>query len=134
MTESVVLSDALKSFLGEVFPAVAATKRQDGSVHLNPVWFEYDDGFLWLNSFRGSKWLARVEREGSMSLLFIDPKDMYRVAEVVATLAESTEDGAVDHIHRLSHRYLGKDYPWLGDRTRVKVQLAFTRVHSSMQS
>ena len=131
MTDALVLSDALKSFLGEVFPAIVASKRPDGSVHMNPCWFEFEDGSIWLNSARGRKWSDRIQREGSVTLLFIDPKDMFRTAEVPGTVVSATEDGAVEHIHHLSHRYLDKDYPWLGDDVRVKLQIQPTKVHSS---
>jgi len=131
MTDALVFSDALKSFLSEVFPAVVASKRPDGSIHMNPIWFEYEDGYIWLNSARGRKWVERVQREGTITLLFVDPKDMFRTAEVRGTIVSVTEDGAVEHIHHVSHRYLGKDYPWMGDDVRVKVQVQPTKVHTS---
>jgi hypothetical protein len=46
------LSDNMKKFVAEVFPAIVGTKRQNGTVHMNPVWFEYDGGYFWLNSWR----------------------------------------------------------------------------------
>lgn len=132
MSDAPVISEALKSFLGEVFPVAVATRRRNGSIHLNPVWFEYDDGYLWLNSYRGAKWLERVERDGDLALLFIDPKDMFRTAEVQARLVESTADEGDKHINRLSHRYLGTDYPRLGQQQRVRLQLEPTKVRASM--
>lgn len=132
MSEAPVINEALKTFLSEVFPVTVATKRRDGSIHLNPVWFEFDDGYLWLNSYRGAKWLARVERDGDLALLFIDPNNMFRTAEVQARLVESTPDSGDVHINRLSNRYLGTDYPRAGQQERVKVQLEPTRIRASV--
>ncbi len=129
----VELSDNTKKFVGEVFPAIVATKRTNGTLHMNPVWFEYDNGYFWLNSWRGSKWLENLEREGEITLALIDPKDMYRFAEVRGRLVEATDEGGADHIDRLSLRYLGQTYQrHMPGVQRVKIQLEPVSVKSSL--
>jgi PPOX class probable F420-dependent enzyme len=129
----VELSDNTKKFVGEVFPAIVATKRPNGTVHMNPVWFEYDNGYFWLNSWRGSKWLENLEREGEITLALIDPKDMYRFAEVRGRLVEATDEGGADHIDRLSLRYMGQTYQrHMPGVQRVKIQLEPVSVKSSL--
>ena len=44
------LREPMAQFVQEVFPAVVGTKRRDGTIQMNPVWFEYDAGYVWLNS------------------------------------------------------------------------------------
>lgn len=121
----VELSDNMKRFVREVFPAIVGTKRANGSVHMNPIWFEYRDGYFWLNSFRGAKWLENVERDGKVTLALIDPHNMYRYAEVRGRLAEATEEGADEHIDRLSIRYRGEPYnkSIAPNQVRVKIQI-----------
>lgn len=129
----VELSDNTKKFVGEVFPAIVATKRRNGTVHMNPVWFEYENGYFWLNSWRGSKWLENLEREGEITLALIDPKDMYRFAEVRGRLVEATDEGGAEHIDRLSLRYMGQTYQrHMPGVQRVKIQLEPVSVKSTL--
>jgi PPOX class probable F420-dependent enzyme len=130
----VELSDNMKRFVREVFPAIVGTKRPNGSVHMNPIWFEYLDGYFWLNSFRGSKWLENVERDGEVTLALIDPHNMYRYAEVRGKLVEATEEGGSEHINRLSIRYRGEPYSRaiLANQVRVKIQIEPRRIIGSI--
>ena len=56
----VELSTKMKQFVAEVMPAVAGTRRSDGTVQMNPIWYEYRDGYFWLNSWRTSDWMRHV--------------------------------------------------------------------------
>ena len=130
----VELSEKTKQFVQEVFPAVVATRWPNGSVHTNPVWFEYEDGYFWLNTFRGSRWLENIRREGEVTLALLDPHDMYRWAEVRGKLVNATEEGGQEHIDKLSMRYRGQPYDrsYMPDQVRVKIQIAPVRINSSL--
>ncbi|HEY8678158.1 MAG TPA: pyridoxamine 5'-phosphate oxidase family protein [Candidatus Dormibacteraeota bacterium] len=41
------MSQKMRDFAAEVYPAILGTTRKDGSVQINPVWFEYRDGSFW---------------------------------------------------------------------------------------
>ena len=118
----------------EVFPAVVGTTRRDGTVHMTPVWFEYRDDYFWLNSFQGSDWMAQLQREKTVTLMLLDPKSMFRYAEVQGNLVEATTEGADAHIDRLSLRYTGN--PTYQNRQpgmqRVSLKIEPTRVRSSL--
>lgn len=103
----VALSEKMQAFLREVMPVVVGTKRKDGSVQMNPVWYELRDGYIWLNSFEGSHWMEHVRRDRDVTLLFIDPKNMFRWAQVQGWLVEDVPDAGDAHINRLSARYTG---------------------------
>lgn len=127
------LSDNMKTFVAEVFPAIVGTKRRNGTLHMNPAWFEYDGGYFWLNSWRGSKWLENLEREGDATLMLIDPADMFRYAEVRGRLVEATDEGGPEHIDHLSVRYTGQTYQrHMPGVQRVKIQIEPLRVNSSI--
>jgi PPOX class probable F420-dependent enzyme len=129
----VELSENMKQFVQEVFPAIVGTNRANGTVHMNPVWFEYDDGYFWLNSFRGSKWLENLEREGQLTLALVDPKNMFRFAEVRGRLIEATDEGGAEHIDRLAVRYTGQTYQrHMPGVQRVKIQVEPLRITSSL--
>lgn len=101
----------LEGFLREVMPAVIGTKRSDGSVQMNPVWYEYEDGKILLNGGENRAWLKHAKRDkGRITIFFIDPKNMWRHAQVQGRILRTTTEGAGEHINDLSQRYLGTNY------------------------
>ena len=104
---AVALNEDMLAFVQEVFPAIVGTKRRDGTVQMNPIWFEYRDGYFWLNSCQGSHWMAHIERDRDVTLLLLDPRDRYRWAQVQGRLVTATTEGADEHINQLSLRYTG---------------------------
>jgi PPOX class probable F420-dependent enzyme len=113
----------LRAFLDEVFPAVVGTARRDGTVAMTPVWFEYADGLVWLNGGPNRAWFKRMRRTGTASLLLLDPRNMFRFAQIEGRLVEATTEGADEHIERLSRRYTGGAYrgPKV-DRLIIKIE------------
>jgi PPOX class probable F420-dependent enzyme len=113
----------LRAFLDGVYPAVVGTARRDGTVAMTPVWFEYADGYVWLNGGPNRAWFKRMRRTGTASLLLLDPRNMFRFARIEGRLAEATAEGADEHIERLSRRYTGGAYPGPTiDRLIVKIE------------
>jgi pyridoxamine 5'-phosphate oxidase-like protein len=104
------VAPALESFLSEPLVAVIGTHRRDGRIALTPVWFEYRDGRLWLNSFESALWPRRVQRTGHASVLVIDPADSLRTAHIYCELEAVRREGAREHIDALAQRYLGDRY------------------------
>ena len=100
----------LRAFLGEVYPAVIGTARRDGAVVMTPLWFELAGDQILLNGGPNRAWLKRMERTGRVSLLFLDPKNMFRHALVQGRLVGTTTEGADDHIEHLAQRYTGAAY------------------------
>jgi PPOX class probable F420-dependent enzyme len=103
--------DRLQSFLAEPHPIVLGTTRSDGSVQMTPVWFEYRDELIWLNGGPTRDWFRHMQQSGQATLLLVDPKNMFRWAQIQARYVDSTLDGGDDHIERLSQRYFGRPYP-----------------------
>ncbi|MGH2870928.1 MAG: pyridoxamine 5'-phosphate oxidase family protein [Solirubrobacteraceae bacterium] len=124
-------SDALIDFLRTIFPVIVGTKRRDGTVQLNPAWFEYRDGSFWLNSWRGARWLAHIERDRAATLLLVDPINPSRVAQAQTRLVQTRPDAELQHADRLSERYTGQPYQGPPVR-RVTIQLQPTRITNSV--
>jgi PPOX class probable F420-dependent enzyme len=100
----------LTAFLDEPNLITVGTTRRDGSVQLNPVWFEYRDGQIWLNGGPQRGWFKHLERDPRITLLVLDPKSGFRWAQIQGRLADSTLQGGDDHIEHLSQRYTGGAY------------------------
>ena len=109
--------------------ANVATIDEDGTPQVTPVWIDYEDGHFLLNSAKGRKKDRNLRERPRVALTIVDSDNLYRYIGVQGTVVEITEKGAVDHIHKLSHKYLGKDYPWLNaSETRVIYKITPTRV------
>jgi general stress protein 26 len=78
---------------------------------MNPLWYEFRDGNIWLNGGPARDWVHHLQRDPRVTLLVVDPKNMFRWAQIQGRLIDSTAEGADDHIERLAQRYFGGPYP-----------------------
>jgi PPOX class probable F420-dependent enzyme len=101
----------LKAFFDEPIAITVGTTRRDGSVQMVPVWFEYRDGLFWLNGGPKRDWFQHMRRDPRVTLFLLDPKGPFRWAAIQGRLADTTFDGADEHIEHLSQRYTGRAYP-----------------------
>ena len=104
------LSPALRKLAALPILVVVATKRHDGSVQLNPVWFELKDGFIWLNSNTSRTWPKSLQRDRDVTMLLVDPKIPDRYAQVRGRLVSLIPDPKHEFIDRLAQRYTGKKF------------------------
>ena len=89
------------------------TLMPDGSPQTTPVWVDYHDGEIWVNSAVGRQKDRNVRRDPRVALAVIDPDNPYRYVEVRGRVREITQDGADAHIDRMAQKYMGKDkYPF----------------------
>ena len=90
-----------------------ATVMADGTPQVTPVWFDYSDGVVRVNTAKG-RVKARTLKEGApVALAILDPDDPYRYLQIRGRVRKATEEGAAAHIDSLAKKYLGKDkYPY----------------------
>lgn len=90
-----------------------ATLMPDGSPQVTPVWFDYSNGLIRVNTAHG-RVKARNMKEGApVALAIMDPDDAYRYIQVRGRVKRATEQGADAHIDQLAKKYLGRDkYPF----------------------
>ncbi len=90
-----------------------ATIMPDGTPQVTPVWFDYSNGKIRVNSAKG-RVKTRNMREGApVALSILDPDNPYRYIQIRGRVEHVTEDGASAHIDSLAKKYLGKDkYPF----------------------
>ena len=81
----------------------------DGSPQVTPVWCDYKDGLVRVNTAKG-RVKARNLKEGvAVALAIADPDNPYRYVQIRGRVRRVTEDGAVAHIDSLAKKYLGQD-------------------------
>ena len=105
--------------------ASLATTMPDGSPQVTPVWFDYKDGRIRINTAKG-RVKARNMKEGvQVALSVMDPDNPYRYLQVRGHVGRIVEEGADGHIDSLAKKYLGKDkYPWARPgETRVTYEI-----------
>jgi PPOX class probable F420-dependent enzyme len=92
--------------------AVIATTMPDGSPQVTPVWFDFKDGHVRVNTAKGRVKARNLKKGAAVALAIIDPDNPYRYVQIRGRVTRVTEDGAVPHIDSLAKKYLGQDkYP-----------------------
>src|SRR5262245_20812037 len=110
------MSDTLPANFKDLFqnPAFAhlTTLMPDGSPQVSPVWCELDGEHVVINSAKGRQKDRNMRREPRVAMSIQDPANPYRYLQVRGRVETITENGADAHIDKLSHKYMGKDYPF----------------------
>jgi len=85
----------------------------DGTPRVTPVWFDYEDGIIRVNTTRGTL-KGRTFREGTrVALSVMDPNNPYRYIQIRGRVRRVTEQGADAHIDAMSKKYLDiSPYPY----------------------
>jgi PPOX class probable F420-dependent enzyme len=90
-----------------------ATVMPDGSPQVTPVWFDYRDGIVRVNSVKGRVKSRNMAEGARVALSVMDPKNPYRYIQIRGRVRRVTEEGASAHIDALAKKYLGEDkYPF----------------------
>ena len=113
--------EAIEILEGKNF-AYLATSMADGSPHVAPVWIDRSGGTILINTVPGRLKQKNVTRDPRVTISITQQKNPYRHLFIKGRVIEQTKDGALDHINRLSRKYLGKDYPW-NDRNRIIIKI-----------
>jgi PPOX class probable F420-dependent enzyme len=96
-------------------PAFAhlVTLMPDGSPQVTPVWIDLQDGMVVVNTAKGRLKDRNMRRDPRVALAISDPANPYRYIQVRGRVAETTEQGADDHINRMARKYLNVEpYPY----------------------
>jgi len=89
------------------------TLMPDGSPQTTPVWVDFEDGKVLVNTALGRQKDKNVRRDARVTVTLIDPDNPYRYLEVRGRVDEITTDGADKHIDKMAKKYLGADkYPF----------------------
>ena len=90
-----------------------ATIMPDGSPQVTPVWFDYTNGAIRVNTAKGRVKARNMQQGAPVALAIVDPDNAYRYMQIRGRVKRITEEGADAHIDALAKKYLGKDkYPW----------------------
>jgi PPOX class probable F420-dependent enzyme len=102
---AVPIPEAFRDLVDEPVVVALVTMMEDGQPQATPVWVDYDGTYLRVNTARGRQKDKNMRHNAKVTVLAIDPKDSGRWLEVRGRIAEETEDGALEHINKLSALY-----------------------------
>jgi len=85
----------------------------DGSPQVTPVWFDYTDGLIRVNTPKGRVKARNLKPGAAVALAIMDPAEPYRYLQIRGRVLRALEEGADAHIDSLAKKYLGVDkYPF----------------------
>jgi PPOX class probable F420-dependent enzyme len=102
----------VQKLLTEPNHAVVSTLNPDGTILNTVAWISAEDGTVAVNSARGRRWPANLERDPRVTVLVYEQGNPYNYVEIRGR-ANATTDGADEHINALSKKYIDQDeYPF----------------------
>jgi PPOX class probable F420-dependent enzyme len=105
-----LLADSKKAF------ANLATVLPSGSPQVTPIWFDFTNGKIRINTARGRVKDKAMTANAKVALSIMDPANPYRYIQIRGKVTRVTEAGAVAHIDSLATKYMGVDkYPYHQD-------------------
>ena len=107
-----------------------ATVMPDGSPQVTPVWFDYSNGIIRVNTAKGRVKQRNMKEGSPVALSIMDPENPYRYLQLRGKVTRMSEQGAETHIDSLAKKYLGKDkYPF-AQPGEVRVMYEITPSHA----
>ena len=79
-----------------------ATVMKDGGPQVTPIWFDFLDGHIRINSAKGRVTDKNMRRDSNVAFSIADPENPYRHLSIRGRVVEITEKGADDHIDQLA--------------------------------
>ncbi len=90
-----------------------ATLMPDGTPQSTPVWIDYKNGKVLVNSAKGRVKVRNLKEGSPVAISITDPDNPYRYVQIRGQVTKVTEQGADKHIDSMAKKYLGKDkYPF----------------------
>lgn len=113
MPRTDILSPEIREFLAAKTFAHLATRMEDGSPQVSPVWVETDGDLIVVNSATGRLKDRNIRRDPRVALSAVHPDDPYRCLMIRGEVERITEKGGEEGIDRLARKYTGADrYEW----------------------
>ena len=109
-----------------------ATLMPDGTPQVTPVWFDYSDGLIRVNTATGRVKAKTLVEGAPVAISIMDPDNAYRYVQLRGRVTHTTQEGADAQIDALSHKYMGKDYPFRkAGEDRISVDIAIDHASAS---
>ena len=90
-----------------------ATIMEDCSPQVTPVWVDYDNGNILINTAEGRAKVRNITKNPKVAVSVTDVANPYTMVSVRGRIVEQTNRGADEHIDKMAKKYLGVEkYPF----------------------
>lgn len=90
-----------------------ATLMKDGSPQLSPVWADYENGFIFVNTAEGRIKHKNVLNDSRVAVSVVSHANPLDMATVRGKVVEIIPDQDYIHINKLTKKYMGlENYPF----------------------
>jgi len=90
-----------------------ATVMKDGSPQVSPVWADYENDHILINTAEGRIKHKNVLRDPRVAISVVDQKNPLNMTTIRGKVTEIIPDYEYKHANRLTKKYMGKDkYPF----------------------
>ena len=97
---------------------------KDGTPHVSPIWFDYQDGLIVINTARGRVKDKALQRHPYVALSISEAADPNRYLLIRGPVVAETEEGAWDQIDDLNLKYNGnRNFRRLAGQVRVTYKI-----------
>jgi PPOX class probable F420-dependent enzyme len=107
------MADTIPQSVQDLFekPILAnlATIMPDGTPQVTPVWVDYDGEYILINTAKSRQKALNMGRQPKVGLDMVDTANPWHWLSVRGKVVEITEEGALEHIDKLSKKYTGND-------------------------
>jgi len=86
----------------------------DGLVNMTPMWFDYEGDKVLCNLAAQRKKIEWIRRDGKISLLIVNPENMYHWISFKCTVAQEIHEDdpaegyrATEHVNKIWRKYIG---------------------------
>jgi len=121
-----MIPDRLRDLLEKPYYGALGTVRPDGTVQVNPMWFEYDGEHLLFTHTVTRQKYRNLQHNPSMSFMVYDPAQPYRYIEVRGRLVDEVADPEGAFYVHLGQRYGNPEQqapPDRADRVILKMSI-----------
>lgn len=99
--------EELETFLAKKLVARLGTHNADGTIHLTPNWYIYQNGVFSLSSQTKTRKVKNIQRDHRVTLL-IDTDEMPYTGVMIYGMAELDTEGAMQKRIPIFERYIGE--------------------------
>jgi PPOX class probable F420-dependent enzyme len=100
---------AVKLFEGSNLVFIA-TIMKNGSPQLSPVWANYENGHICVNTAEGRLKHKNVLRDPRVAISVVDKTNPLNMTAIQGKVVEIIPDYEYQHANKLTKKYMGKDY------------------------
>ena len=107
-----------------------ATIMKDGSPQVSPVWANYDDGYILVNTAEGRIKHKNILRDSRVAVSVVSKDNPLDMTTIRGTVEELISDSEYKHADKLTRQYMGREhYPFKrDDEKRIILKIKPTHV------